>query len=97
MEKYIPTGNEYISLPCIKEVDGSIDDLTFLLMQRKGMIELQGDWGTPLVKPYVRISGQEKVLTNRMVWSSLEDWLPRFTANCSNVEVKGIQRGILSV
>ena len=90
MEKFIPTGNEFISLPCIKEVDGSIDDLTFLLMQRKGMIELQGDWGTPLCKPYVRISGQEKVLTNRMVWSSVENWIPKFVATCSNVEASGM-------
>ena len=90
MEKFIPTGNEYISLPCIKEVDGSIDDMTFLLMQRKGMVEIQGDWGTPLVKPYVRISGQEKVLTNRMVWSSVEHWIPKFIASCSNVEVSGM-------
>lgn len=90
MEKFIPTGNEFISLPCIKEIDGSIDDLTFLLMQRKGMIELQGDWGTPLCKPYVRISGQEKVLTNRMVWSSIEHWIPKFVASCSNVEVSGM-------
>ncbi|MBQ7307871.1 MAG: glycoside hydrolase family 125 protein [Clostridia bacterium] len=90
MEKFIPTGNEFISLPCIKEVDGSIDDLTFLLMQRKGMVELQGDWGTPLCKPYVRISGQEKVLTNRMVWSSIEHWIPKFIATCSNVEVTGM-------
>lgn len=90
MERLIPTGNEYISLPCIKEEDGSINDITFLLMQRKGMIEVQGDWGTPLVKPYVRINGQEKVLVNRMKWTSTEYWIPTFEAVCSNITVKGM-------
>ena len=40
MERYLPTGNAFLSLPKINEKTAGIEDLTFLSMQHKGMIEI---------------------------------------------------------
>ena len=37
MERYLPTGNEMISLPKLNEQTAAIEDLTFLSMQQRGM------------------------------------------------------------
>lgn len=42
MERYIPTGNEMISLPKINEATAGIEDFTYLSMQHKGLIEVRG-------------------------------------------------------
>ena len=52
MEQYQVTGNEYVSLPTIRESDGSIESISCLYMQLKGMIELKGLNG--FIRPYPR-------------------------------------------
>ena len=47
MERYLPTGNEMISLPKLNEQTAAIEDLTFLSMQQRGMIELCGTENVP--------------------------------------------------
>ena len=42
MERYQVTGNEYVSLPTIRESDGAIEGISCLFMRLKGMIELKG-------------------------------------------------------
>ena len=37
---YFVTGNEYVSLPTIRQTDAAIEGLSFLHMGAKGMIEL---------------------------------------------------------
>ena len=51
MERYLPTGNEMISLPKLNEQTAAIEDLTFLSMQQRGMIELCGTEDEPLMQP----------------------------------------------
>lgn len=48
---YYVTGNEYISLPTIREADGALEGLSFLHMGAKGMIEICGSPEKPLLKP----------------------------------------------
>ena len=48
--QYQVTGNEYLSLPMIRETDGAVESITFLMMQLKGMLDLRGDPG--LMCPY---------------------------------------------
>ena len=50
---YYVTGNEYVSLPTIRESDGAIEGLSFLHMGAKGMIELCGSGEKP---PFETIS-----------------------------------------
>lgn len=47
MDRYIPTGNEMISLPKINENTAGIEDFTYLSMQHKGLIEVRGSKNPP--------------------------------------------------
>lgn len=52
MERYIPTGNEMISLPKINEFTAGIEDFTYLSMQHKGPGKrTNGRAGLCLAKP----------------------------------------------
>lgn len=55
MDKYLPTGNDFVSLPRINERTGGIEDITFLYMAAKGLIDIRGSESTPLIQPYVHL------------------------------------------
>ena len=57
MSEYLVTGNEYVSLPTIRQRDGAIESLSFLHMGAKGMIELCGGPDKPLIAPFAEING----------------------------------------
>ncbi len=71
---YQVTGNEYLSLPTIRESDGAVEGVTFLYMQVKGLLEIRGTNG--LIRPYVELDGQRLPL--RPVWNREHCWIPRF-------------------
>lgn len=73
---YQVTGNEYLSLPTIRESDGAAEGLTFLYMQVKGMLELRGRDG--LIRPYAEKDGQPLTLVPQ--WHREHHWIPTFTA-----------------
>lgn len=50
MPAYQVTGNEYLSLPAIREDTGAVEGLTVLHMGAKGLLELSGGDG-PLIAP----------------------------------------------
>lgn len=79
MERYLPTGNEMISLPKINEETAGIEDFTYLSMRHKGMIEIQGSDTMPLIMPFVEADGQDAPLTE-MQWSRDHYWIPRLQA-----------------
>ena len=72
--KYCVTGNEYVSLPTIRETDGVLEGVSFLYMQRKGMLELYGDDG--LIAPFFRVNGEEARVSPE--WEYLHSWVPSF-------------------
>ena len=76
MRRYQATGNEYVSLPTIREEDGAIEGVTFLSMQLKGLLELRGDEG--LIRPYLTVNGAHASFTP--VWERAHSWIPGFTA-----------------
>ncbi len=51
---YLPTGNEYISLPTLRP-DGCIESINVLSMQARGLLEFAGD---PLITPCIGVEGQ---------------------------------------
>ena len=53
---YQVTGNEFVSLPQIRQKDGVVENLTFLYMQAKGMIEMVGN--DALMQPYFQVDGR---------------------------------------
>lgn len=83
MERYLPTGNEMISLPKVNEITAGIEDFTYLSMQHKGMIEVRGSETLPLIQPFITISGQEISLTE-FNWCREHYWIPSLQAKAGN-------------
>ena len=83
MQRYLPTGNEMISLPKINEETAGIEDFTYLSMQHKGLIEVRGSEERPLIKPFISIDGMEIPLTN-LQWKREHYWIPAMTAKAGN-------------
>ena len=65
--RYQVTGNEYLSLPTIRETDGAIEGVTFLYMRLKGMLEVRGD--DALIRPGFSLDGEKLAL--HPVWRRL--------------------------
>lgn len=40
MERYLPTGSEQVSLPRVNEINAGVEDLTFLHLASRGLIDL---------------------------------------------------------
>lgn len=83
MERYIPTGNEMVSLPKINELTAGIEDITFLSMLQKGMIEVRGTLDDPLMQPFVSANGSELALSE-MNWKREHFWIPMLTAKAGD-------------
>jgi len=86
--KYLVTGNEYISLPTIREADGGIESVSFLHMGAKGMLEMRGGADAPFLKPFVRRDGQNLPL-EELRWKYVAWWLPTFTAKAGEMTLLG--------
>lgn len=86
MEKYIPTGNEMISLPKINEATAGIEDFTYLSMQHKGMIEVRGGKDLPLMMPFVSINGQKMTFSD-LNWVRQQYWIPQLNAKAGQCEL----------
>lgn len=80
---YQVTGNEYVSLPTIREESGAVEGVSFLTMRHKGLLELRGDGADGLMCPYLEIGGEERALAPR--WERAHCWIPSFTARCGEI------------
>ena len=90
-EKVIPTGNEFISLPTIREADGAILSMNTLHMLRKGLVSFYGTDDLPFLMPYIEVDGTRTKFVN-IKWSLLNNWIPVFTAAIegnANLEIQG--------
>lgn len=89
MSKYLPVGNDYVSLPCINELTGGVEDLTFLYMKARGLIDVRGNSKLPLIQPYVKLSdSSNNIITNsNFKWSRINDWLPQFTIEDEQLKI----------
>lgn len=77
MTQYQVTGNEYLSLPTIRQEDGAVEGVTFLYMQLKGLLEIRGDDG--LICPFLSLNGKKQALT--LEWRREHYWIPTFTSS----------------
>jgi len=75
MHRYLPTGNEYICLPDLRDSDAAIESLNVILMQMDGLLEFAGPPGEPLLScaGAMENAGSWK-------WRFREDWVPEFVA-----------------
>lgn len=80
MEKYIPTGNEFISLPKINQESSGIEDLTILSMQHKGLLDIRGSAEVPLFQPFFakqsKDGAYEEITLSDTSWSRSNYWIP---------------------
>lgn len=83
MNRYLPTGNEMVSLPKINESTGGIEDFTYLSMAHKGLIEVRGGENTPLIVPFLQIGGEEILLTAK-TWNREHYWIPALSAKAGS-------------
>ena len=79
--KYQVTGNEYVSLPTIRENDGAIESISCLYMNLKGMIELKGRNG--LIRPFLQCG--EKEIVPSIEWSRKHYWIPAFSSEVAGL------------
>ncbi len=86
--RYIPTGNEMISLPKINEATAGIEDFTFLHMGYKGLVDVRGD-DEPLILPFVSVGGKQMTLEN-FKWSRVNYWIPQFECTAGDFALTGI-------
>ena len=91
MHQYLPTGNEYISLPTIRETDGAIEALGFLYMAQKGMVEVRGNETCPLILPFVAKKNDDgtyrEVPLTDLQWSRDFHWIPILKAQAEDVNL----------
>lgn len=52
---YMPTGNEWISLPELRPRDAALETVGVLSMRAKGLIEFTGPKGRAFIAPYIRV------------------------------------------
>ncbi|NLV57339.1 MAG: glycoside hydrolase family 125 protein [Clostridiales bacterium] len=81
MERYQVTGNEFVSLPTIRERDGAVEGITFLYMAAKGLLEIHGD--EAIIAPYLIIKDREIALKPQ--WERGHYWIPRFTCETEDI------------
>src|SRR5258708_33438310 len=88
-EKYLPTGNEYVALPTIRERDGAVEQINVLHMGVNGLLAFSGG-SRPFLTPSVAGDGKEISLESRLCWEREADWLPRFTLRYDSLELEGL-------
>lgn len=71
--RYIPTGNEYIALPTIRESDGAIESASVVLGRLDGLLEMAGEDA----KPFLAWAG-ENTGRGPLAWRLSQDWIPFF-------------------
>lgn len=86
--KYIPTGNEYVTLDKIAEDNASIEAFTVLHMGYKGMLEVQGGKEKALLRPLLICNGEEKEIAHPK-WKRIQCWIPTFTQEDADIVVSG--------
>lgn len=80
---YQVTGNEFLSLPTIRESDGAVEGVTFLYMQLKGLLEIHGNEG--IIRPYVEKDGTPLPL--HPVWMREHCWIPSFSSEDAGIQL----------
>lgn len=71
----VPTGNEWIALPTIRASDGALGSFNVLSMRDRGLLEVNGENGEPVLQPYIMVEGKPLAFRN-LSWELIEYWIP---------------------
>ncbi|HHU63410.1 MAG TPA: glycoside hydrolase family 125 protein [Clostridiales bacterium] len=92
-ESYIPTGNEYIAIPCIDTDTAGIKNFNTMFMRYRVLLEVGSDERQKdcyLFVPLLEIEGQpHKLDKSKLVWKKLGSWVPSFTYEDQQVALTG--------
>lgn len=81
----VPTGNEWIALPTIRASDGALENFNVLSMRSRGLLEVAGMNGEPVIQPYFTAWGKPLPFENPS-WSLLEYWIPQARLRIQGLE-----------
>ncbi len=71
----LPTGNQWISLPDISAEDGSLHTFNVLSMRHRGLLQVSGEHGGPVLQPYFMADGKPLAFRNPS-WELIAYWIP---------------------
>lgn len=71
----IATGNEWLALPTIRASDGALANFNVLSVRDRGLLQVEGDHGSPALQPYFLLDGKPLAFQNPR-WELLEYWIP---------------------
>jgi hypothetical protein len=83
----IPTGNDWIALPSISAADGALSNFNVISMRYRGLLEIAGMAGRPLIRPFIEIAGERRPLSH-LQWSLRDFWIPTGTMEADGVRVQ---------
>ncbi|MDO9574059.1 MAG: glycoside hydrolase family 125 protein [Candidatus Contubernalis sp.] len=86
---YYLTGNQYISVPDIDQIQGGVYSVNILHMGAKGLLEFRGEENKPLLRPFIRLEGKEFSLASKLSWNYLHSWIPTFKLDSQKLQVEG--------
>jgi len=92
IKTYLPTGNEYITLPTLRETDGAIESLNVVYEQYRGLLEFTGCENPvfPFLQPCLYINEKEiQPKPGELQWRRLENWIPQFIWKVGNIQLTG--------
>ena len=84
----LPTGNQWISLPDIRASDGALGTFNVLSMHHRGLIQISGDRGNPVLQPYFMANGKPLAFRNP-AWDLIAYWIPN-----AHQTVSGLDAGL---
>lgn len=84
VKKYIPTGNEYIALPTIRESDASVEGVNVVMARLDGLLEIEGSPG----RAFLSCDAADRE-AGQWAWQFKEHWIPEFQ-HASEPERRGL-------
>jgi len=80
----LPTGNQWISLPDIHASDGSLSTFNVLSMHHRGLLQVRGERGGPVLQPYFTADRKPLDFLNPS-WELIAYWIPS-----AHLEITGL-------
>jgi uncharacterized protein len=74
-DEVIPTGNEWLALPDIRASDGALMSFNVLSMRDRGLLQVNGEGGRPVLQPHVKADGKPVAL-HEFAWTLRDYWIP---------------------
>jgi uncharacterized protein len=82
----LPTGNHWISLPDIRAIDGSLSTFNVLSMHHRGLLQVRGENGGPVLQPYFTADGKPLEFRNPD-WELIAYWIPNAHLRINDLDV----------